>query len=110
MYYFFLICTKIYSFFCPLLNSVVLKVCLLCPVTRRTRNSWTNVSAGITSARVWLMTYDDLCVIKAVLPNITKASRDYHRWRNNEMILENLLGMCLRLLSDCLRHLHGLAV
>ena len=54
--------------------------------------------------------YDDLCVIKAVLPNITKASRDYHRWMYNEMILENLLGMCLRLLSDCLRHLHGLAV
>ena len=34
------------------------------------------------------LAYDDLRVIKAVLPNITKASRDYHRWKYNEMILE----------------------
>lgn len=34
------------------------------------------------------LAYDDLRVIKAVLPNITKASRDFHRWKYNEMILE----------------------
>ena len=32
--------------------------------------------------------YDDLKIIKSVLPNITQASRDYHRWKYNEMILE----------------------
>ena len=108
MYYFFFICTKIYSFFCPLLNSVVLKGLSLVPCNPEDKEfvdecvSRYNVSKSVA--------YDDLCVIKAVLPNITKASRDYHRWMYNEMILENLLGMCLRLLSDCLRHLHGLAV
>ncbi|MBQ0073519.1 MAG: hypothetical protein KBT34_04950 [Prevotella sp.] len=34
------------------------------------------------------LAYDDLRVIKAVLPHITSASRDYHRWKYNEMILE----------------------
>lgn len=34
------------------------------------------------------LAYDDLRVIKSVLPNITQASRDYHRWKYNEMILE----------------------
>ena len=34
------------------------------------------------------LAYDDLRVIKSVLPHITEASRDYHRWKYNEMILE----------------------
>ena len=34
------------------------------------------------------LAYDDLRVIKSVLPHITQASRDYHRWQYNEMILE----------------------
>ena len=34
------------------------------------------------------LAYDDLRIIKAVLPNITKASRDFHRLKYNEMILE----------------------
>jgi len=34
------------------------------------------------------LAYDDLKMIKSVLPNITQASRDYHRWKYNEMILE----------------------
>ena len=34
------------------------------------------------------MAYDDLKIIKSVLPHITQASRDYHRWKYNEMILE----------------------
>lgn len=34
------------------------------------------------------LAYDDLKIIKSVLPNITEASRDYHRWKYNEMILE----------------------
>ena len=34
------------------------------------------------------LAYDDLKVIKSVLPHITQASRDYHRWKYNEMILE----------------------
>lgn len=32
--------------------------------------------------------YADLKIIKAVLPNMAEATRDYHRWRYNEMILE----------------------
>lgn len=32
--------------------------------------------------------YSDLKIVKAVLPNLGEASRDYHRWRYNEMILE----------------------
>ena len=39
---------------------------------------------GITKT----LAYDDLKIIKSVLPNITQASRDYHRWKYNEMILE----------------------
>ena len=34
------------------------------------------------------LAYDDLKIIKAMLPNITDTSRDFHRWRYNEMILE----------------------
>ena len=34
------------------------------------------------------LAYDDLKIIKSILPNITQASRDYHRWKYNEMILE----------------------
>jgi hypothetical protein len=34
------------------------------------------------------LAYDDLIIIKSVLPHITEASRDYHRWKYNEMILE----------------------
>lgn len=32
--------------------------------------------------------YDDLKIIKTVLPNLAESSRDFHRWRFNEMILE----------------------
>lgn len=32
--------------------------------------------------------YEDLHLIKSVLPNMTQASRDFHRWKYNEMILE----------------------
>lgn len=32
--------------------------------------------------------YQDLAVVKALLPNLAKASRDFHRYRFNEMILE----------------------
>ena len=35
-----------------------------------------------------VLAYDDLKVLKSVLPHITKSSRDYHRWKYNEMILE----------------------
>lgn len=34
------------------------------------------------------LAYDDLKIIKGVLPHFTEASRDYHRWKYNEMILE----------------------
>lgn len=34
------------------------------------------------------LAYDDPRIIKSVLPHITQASRDYHRWKYNEMILE----------------------
>ena len=34
------------------------------------------------------MAYEDLQILKQVLPHITQASRDYHRWKYNEMILE----------------------
>ena len=34
------------------------------------------------------LAYDDLRIIKSVLPHMTQASRDYHRWKYNEMILE----------------------
>lgn len=32
--------------------------------------------------------YDDMKIVKTILPHLSKASRDYHRWRFNEMILE----------------------
>jgi len=32
--------------------------------------------------------YADLKIIKALLPNLAETTRDYHRWRYNEMILE----------------------
>ena len=32
--------------------------------------------------------YADLKVIKSVLPDMAQTTRDYHRWRYNEMILE----------------------
>lgn len=32
--------------------------------------------------------YNDLGIIKALLPALATASRDFHRWRYNEMILE----------------------
>ena len=32
--------------------------------------------------------YDDLKVVKALLPQLASASRDFHRYRYNEMILE----------------------
>lgn len=32
--------------------------------------------------------YADLKIVKAILPNMGEASRDFHRWRYNEMILE----------------------
>lgn len=32
--------------------------------------------------------YDDLRILKSVLPLVTQATRDYHRWKYNEMILE----------------------
>ena len=31
---------------------------------------------------------EDLKIVKSLLPNLSEASRDYHRWRYNEMILE----------------------
>ena len=35
-----------------------------------------------------VLAYDDLKILKSVLPHITQGSRDYHRWKYNEMILE----------------------
>lgn len=32
--------------------------------------------------------YDDLKIVKSLLPDISRAARDFHRWRYNEMILE----------------------
>lgn len=32
--------------------------------------------------------YNDLAVVKSLLPLLTQASRDFHRWRANEMLLE----------------------
>lgn len=32
--------------------------------------------------------YADLAIVKALLPSLASASRDFHRWRFNEMILE----------------------
>ena len=35
-----------------------------------------------------VVAYSDLGIIKALLPTLATASRDFHRWRYNEMILE----------------------
>ena len=35
-----------------------------------------------------MMAYNDLAVVKALLPHLAQASRDFHRYRYNEMILE----------------------
>ena len=32
--------------------------------------------------------YADLKILKAILPNLAESTREYHRWRYNEMILE----------------------
>lgn len=32
--------------------------------------------------------YSDLAIIKQLLPSLSAASRDWHRWRSNEMFLE----------------------
>lgn len=32
--------------------------------------------------------YADLKIVKSLLPNLSETTRDYHRWRYNEMILE----------------------
>ncbi len=32
--------------------------------------------------------YSDLSIVKTLLPMLTQASRDFHRWRANEMLLE----------------------
>ena len=32
--------------------------------------------------------YDDLSILKTLLPHITQASKDFHRWRYNEMVLQ----------------------
>ena len=32
--------------------------------------------------------YSDLAIVKSMIPRIAEASRDYHRWRANEMLLE----------------------
>ena len=32
--------------------------------------------------------YSDLAIVKALLPTLSTASRYFHRWRYNEMILE----------------------
>lgn len=32
--------------------------------------------------------YNDLAIVKTLLPMIGQASRDYHRWRTNEMLME----------------------
>lgn len=33
--------------------------------------------------------YDDVSIIRTLLGNINKASKDFHRWRFNEMIMES---------------------
>lgn len=35
-----------------------------------------------------MQAYSDLAVVKALLPHLAQASRDFHRYRYNEMILE----------------------
>ena len=35
-----------------------------------------------------VVAYSDLVIVKTLLPTLATASRDFHRWRYNEMILE----------------------
>ena len=35
-----------------------------------------------------MQAYNDLAIVKALLPHLAQASRDFHRYRYNEMILE----------------------
>lgn len=35
-----------------------------------------------------VVAYSDLAIVKALLPTLATASRDFHRWRYNEMILD----------------------
>ena len=35
-----------------------------------------------------VLAYSDLAIVKAMLPHLSQASRDFHRYRYNEMILE----------------------
>ena len=35
-----------------------------------------------------VLAYSDLAIVKALLPHLAQASRDFHRYRYNEMILE----------------------
>ena len=35
-----------------------------------------------------VVAYSDLAIVKTLLPSLATASRDFHRWRYNEMILE----------------------
>ena len=35
-----------------------------------------------------VLAYSDLAIVKAILPHLSQASRDFHRYRYNEMILE----------------------
>ena len=35
-----------------------------------------------------VVAYSDLTIVKTLLPTLATASRDFHRWRYNEMILE----------------------
>ena len=35
-----------------------------------------------------VVAYSDLAIVKTLLPTLASASRDFHRWRYNEMILE----------------------
>ena len=35
-----------------------------------------------------VVAYSDLAIVKTLLPTLATASRDFHRWRYNEMILE----------------------
>ena len=35
-----------------------------------------------------VVAYSDLAIVKTLLPTLATASRDFHRWRCNEMILE----------------------
>lgn len=36
-----------------------------------------------------VVAYSDLAIVKTLLPTLATASRDFHRWRYNEMILKH---------------------